>query len=243
MTGRLLWSLTCAAVAFASVCPDALAAATDDGRKFLREASALAADGQCAAAVPAYAKAYVLLRDPVILFNRAECFRKLGEREEALNDYRQFLFDFPKAPNRAMVEQRIAEMSVAPHTVVLSDPVMISSGKKNPITAKPVAGSQVSAAPALARGAGTQMDDPFDPRPARKPVSPEGPGDETDAQPASDSLPRARPLPRRPPPKPAETWVWVTVGATVLAGAAAGLYLMRRDPTQIPESTLGGVRF
>ncbi len=100
-------------VAVASLCaaPATRAAGSDDGRRLVREAGQLAATGKCEAAVTAYSQAYELLNDPAILFNRAECLRKLDRGDEALADYKKFLADFPKAPNRAAVQWRIEELS------------------------------------------------------------------------------------------------------------------------------------
>ena len=62
-----------------------------EGRRHAQKASNLAASGKCKQALPEYDQAIALLRDPALLFNRAECHRKLGETAEALEDYNQFL--------------------------------------------------------------------------------------------------------------------------------------------------------
>src|SRR4051795_9382546 len=81
-----------------------------EGRYHLKKANALAGENRCAAAVREYTAAYDKLGDPVVLFNRAECYRRLGENILATDDYRAFLKEFPKAPNRAEIEARIAAM-------------------------------------------------------------------------------------------------------------------------------------
>src|SRR5436190_24070370 len=81
-----------------------------DGRAYLQRANKLAGDGNCAAAVKDYTKAYERLHDPIVLFNRAECYRRLGESAKAVADYRGFLEGFPKAPNRADIENKIAAL-------------------------------------------------------------------------------------------------------------------------------------
>ena len=82
-----------------------------EARRHAQRASGLAASGKCRQAVAEWNKAMAILRDPALLFNRAECYRKLGDADAAVEDYRQFLSDLPKAPNRAEVERRIAELS------------------------------------------------------------------------------------------------------------------------------------
>ena len=52
---------------------------TSDARHHLKKANELAEQGKCAAAVREYTAAYQKLHDPIVLFNRAECYRRLGE--------------------------------------------------------------------------------------------------------------------------------------------------------------------
>jgi hypothetical protein len=88
---------------------DSLAA----GRKHAAKANQLAAKNKCKIAVVEFTKAYQSLKDPTILFNRAECQRKLGNNADALMDYELFVAEMPTAPNRASVEARIAVMREA----------------------------------------------------------------------------------------------------------------------------------
>ena len=83
------------------------------GRKHAAKANQLAAKNKCKSAVAEFTKAYKSLKDPTLLFNRAECYRKMGSAAEALKDYEQFLADMPAAPNHASVEARIASLRVA----------------------------------------------------------------------------------------------------------------------------------
>lgn len=89
-----------------AVAGDGLAA----GRKHAAKANALAAKNKCKAAVVEFGKAYRLLKDATLLFNRAECYREMGQGGQALKDYEQFLADMPNAPNRKVVEGRIAAL-------------------------------------------------------------------------------------------------------------------------------------
>jgi len=84
-----------------------------DARQHLERANALAGDGKWAEAVKEYTAAYDKLQDPILLFNRAECYRRLGENAKAAEDYRGFLKGFPAAPNRAELEARIATLEKA----------------------------------------------------------------------------------------------------------------------------------
>jgi tetratricopeptide (TPR) repeat protein len=84
------------------------------GRKHAAKANQLAAKNKCKGAVVAFSKAYKLLKDATLLFNRAECYRKMGKNDDALKDYEQFLADMPSAPNRKNVEERIAALKASP---------------------------------------------------------------------------------------------------------------------------------
>src|SRR4051812_24134370 len=83
---------------------------SDAGREHAKKANRLANAGKCRPALAEFTAAYEILRDPAILFNRAECERKLGLEDSALSDYRNFIAGMPKAPNREAVERRIAEL-------------------------------------------------------------------------------------------------------------------------------------
>ena len=70
-----------------------------EGRAHLKRANALAGEGDCAAAIEEYTKAFELLDDPVVLFNRGECYRRTGDSENAVDDYREFLEKVPPEPS------------------------------------------------------------------------------------------------------------------------------------------------
>ena len=81
-----------------------------EGRKHARKANQLADVNKCKAAIPEYTKAIHLLKDPTLLFNRGECYRRTGDAKKAIADYRKFLTQLPSAPNRAVVESQIAAL-------------------------------------------------------------------------------------------------------------------------------------
>ena len=57
-----------------------------------------------------FKEAYRLFPDPAFLFNAAQCERQLGHLEEAIQFYRSYLRNKPKAPNRQEVQRRIEEL-------------------------------------------------------------------------------------------------------------------------------------
>lgn len=66
--------------------------------------------GRYKEAIEEYEKAYLNVEEPVFLFNIAQAYRLDGQAEEAVRAYRAYLRKAPDAPNRADVEQRIAEL-------------------------------------------------------------------------------------------------------------------------------------
>jgi tetratricopeptide (TPR) repeat protein len=63
-----------------------------------------------APALAEFREAYRLKPDPSFLFNIAQCHRKLGQTEAALDYYRKYLRNLPNAANREDVEHMIADL-------------------------------------------------------------------------------------------------------------------------------------
>jgi tetratricopeptide (TPR) repeat protein len=77
--------------------------------------------GQYDKALDSFRSAYAHRADPALLFNVAQCLRKLKRTGEALDMYRNFLRRAPRSPKRADVERTIAvleeELAAAPTPV------------------------------------------------------------------------------------------------------------------------------
>ena len=108
-------ALLVAALASVAVAGRARAAGTDASR--VREARAHYEQAvsyynldEFAPALAEFREAYRLKPDPSFLFNIAQCHRKLGENDQALDYYRKYLRNLPDAPNRADVERIVAEL-------------------------------------------------------------------------------------------------------------------------------------
>jgi tetratricopeptide (TPR) repeat protein len=142
------------------------AAGPDSGRRHAAKANRLSARNKCKPAIPEFTKAYRLLHDPVLLFNRAECYRKLGKNEEAIKDYQDFLAGAPNVPNRASVEARIASLRES----------MDSSGaepapsSETPAAAQAPAAKAVPAAPAEPSAPASKWGDDAFVAPAKAPA-------------------------------------------------------------------------
>jgi tetratricopeptide (TPR) repeat protein len=127
----------------------ALAADSEvSGRRHAAKANQLAAKNKCKSALPEFTKAYKSLKDPTILFNRAECQRKLGNNAAALKDYEQFLIDMPTAPNRTSVEARMAALREAIKAEISTAPVAPALPVVAPLPPVAPAAPAVPAAPA-----------------------------------------------------------------------------------------------
>lgn len=211
-----------------------------EARKHAQRASNLAASGKCRQAVAEWNKAMAILRDPALLFNRGECYRKLGDADAALDDYRQFLSDLPKAPNRGEVERRIAELtaqknkekekakeSAPPPAPAPVPPVVAVPPPSPPATrpAEPAAVAQESPAPV--------------PQPLAAPAEPAAnPALHLNA-PAETSSPSGNTeggITTRP-------WFWITIAAIAVAAGVGTFVVLSRDSTNIPSTALGNYKF
>lgn len=67
--------------------------------------------GEFASALELYKRAYRAKPLPAFQFNIAQCFRKLGKYEEAINLYQAYLTEVPDAQNKSVVESLIKESS------------------------------------------------------------------------------------------------------------------------------------
>jgi tetratricopeptide (TPR) repeat protein len=203
--------------------PSRAGADTEEGaRKHAAKANQLAAKNKCKAAIFEFTRAYKTLKDPTLLFNRAECFRKVGRDEEAINDYEQFLAEMPQTPNRAAVEARVASLrgTTAAPPVARKEPTAAPAKATAASTVKqvekvPVAPTKEPAAPA-AKPAVAPAKEPEPPVvkpavvPAKVPVAAAAkPADKPAAAPAKAPVaPAAKPMEKAPaePVRRAEKW-------------------------------------
>jgi tetratricopeptide (TPR) repeat protein len=66
--------------------------------------------GRFQEALVAYQRAFDAMPLPELLFNIAQCYRNLGDPEQAIRSYRRYLHEKPDANNRRQVELTIAEL-------------------------------------------------------------------------------------------------------------------------------------
>jgi hypothetical protein len=88
----------------------ALADARTEAREHFRKGSRAFDLGAYEEAIQEYGAAYRIIDDPALLYNLGQANRLGGHAAEALHLYKVYLSKKPDAPNRAEVENKIAEL-------------------------------------------------------------------------------------------------------------------------------------
>lgn len=171
-------------------------------------------------ALEEYKAAYIAKPDPAFLFNIGQCHRKLGQNEQALDFFQQFLKKTSvDDPNRAQVEARIADIQAEEQ----ARPAQVPKAQPEP----PPLPSTVAPAPLTV---------PSTPPPAAAaPVSVPLPVAGTDLSFVVQATPAAQAKPIY-----GTWWFWTGAGAVVIAGAATTAYLLSsKGGTSIPSTPMG----
>jgi tetratricopeptide (TPR) repeat protein len=202
----------------------ALAADKGAAHTHARKANSLAAAGKCKQAVPEYNAAYSALKDPALLFNRAECLRKLGRADEAVHDYKKFLEEMPSAPNRGLVESRILQLDpssgIQTKAIVQAPaPVVDTPAPPPPTPTLNVPEKEPEPAPTL-QAAALRVPVPVVAEPEPSPPAP-----------VVTSMIVAQPQPMETVSSSEKTaWLWLSVAAAVVAASAGGALYMSGKP-------------
>ncbi len=205
------------------------------GRYHLRKANQLAGEDHCHSAIHEYTLAYDKLNDPVVLFNRAECYRRIGQAEKAVADYRAFLEAVPVAPNRADIEAKVAALTRPTSPVATTAPVRPAAPRAaGPKVPAPRAAAEparpVVVLPPMELGPGALEPPPPAPTP------PVGLSQPTHAAPPPEAETAA-------PAHAGHTWLWIAIGAVVVGGAAGAYVALRAPATTPPPTDLGNYKF
>lgn len=177
------------------------AARADDNRQVARaayqEGTRQFEIGDYQAALAAFKKAYLAYDDPAFLFNMAQCYRLLNDKQEAVRTYRVYLRKVPNAPNRADIEQIINALDQA-----------IAEEKR--ASSMPPTESQPPATRPEPPPTGSVTPSP----PAHATPTPPPP------QAASAAAPAAEKEKRAVPPLLKKWWFWAAIGGGVIVVAA-----------------------
>jgi tetratricopeptide (TPR) repeat protein len=212
-----------------------------DGKSHLKRANALAGEGDCKAAIEEYTKAYDLLADPVVLFNRGECYRRTGNADAAIDDYRTFLEAVPSAPNRADIEAKILALEAPDLAARESAP---EAKAPPPAKGPPAKGPPPAKQPPPAKPAETTppklTETPAVAPPAPAPAPP--PALEPKPEPAA-TLSTPAHTDDTGPGGGTRPWVWIALSALAVGAAVGGYFLFRPQDEPPPPSALGNYRF
>ena len=216
------------------------------GKRHLKKANALAGDANCRAAVAEYTVAYELLNDPVVLFNRAECYRRIGENEKAADDYHAFLEKVPAAPNRASIEKKLLALE-APEPAEREKPAEAPPATKPPpakVAEAPPPPPPPKAPPPPPKVAEAAPPPPPLPPPAAKPEGkPEPEVVVTATAPREDMAVRTPREDAAAPASGSRPWVWIALSVLAVGVGAAGYVVFRPHEQPPPETALGNYRF
>lgn len=201
--------------------------------------------GEYDAALAAFKKAYLNYEEPVFLFNIAQCYRQMGDRQSAVRSYRVFLQNWPKAPNRARVEEIIAELEAA----IAQDAAAKSAPPKETMEPRPPVKPEVAATEP--KPATPPVEKPAEPKatttpPVEKPPEPAHVATKPPARPPSRAeyteMVEVTPNFDRPsgsgPAVYKKWWFWTIVGVLVAGVAATAIALPLTQNKSSFNSTL-----
>ncbi|HVY37686.1 MAG TPA: hypothetical protein VHM31_07115 [Polyangia bacterium] len=229
-------------MAFASAASAASAKDVAEGRRHLHKANELASQAKCDAAVREYTAAYQKLHDPVVLFNRAECYRRLGQNGPAALDYRAFLDAFPRAPNRAEVEARLAAMEGLPPPAPVAPPPVRMLPPPRPAPPSPVAPPPEAIAPPPVAPLASPATMPSRATPPAQVAGAPGPPPAAEA-PVVGPEEHPKPAPSAESSGQRRLWVWAAIGAAVAGGVAGAFFVLRSPGATPPATELGNYKF
>jgi len=92
---------------------DAPGSSTASARAHARQGLALYDLKRFQEANAEFEQAYLIEQDPALLYDMAQCQRKLGNNEEALHFYKTYLRRVPKGPSAVEAEKRAREIEDA----------------------------------------------------------------------------------------------------------------------------------
>jgi len=196
----------------------ALAASSKDAKKIYEEATAAFGLGKYAVAAERYEAAFAIRPDPALLYNAAQSFRLAGNKQRALELYRNYVRLYSDGSNADDARGHVAalkkeiEEAAGVHPAPASPVTPLSPAMPPPVESVPAAPAPVPAAvpPAPAPGNGVAT------------LTTSGaPSDEQ------------RPLTQK-------VWFWVAVGAGAVVLTTV-LLLATRSET-FPEATFGTAR-
>jgi hypothetical protein len=168
--------------------------------------------GEYREALEAFKEAYRNHEDPTFLFNLAQCYRQLGDKQAAIRAYRTYLIKVPDSPKRDQIRDMIAKLDkqLAEEQASRSSP---PQGTLSPSAPQAETKPPAEIKPAETKPAPPEPTAIVAPEPSQPPASP----------PTTAASVASAPETRAPPtPVYKRWWLWTVVGVVVV-GAAVGV--------------------
>jgi tetratricopeptide (TPR) repeat protein len=105
-TNQLSAMLFCALLGFSGVA----LAQTAGAAKLFDTAETYYNVGEWEQALKNYKEAYILSKEPVLLYNMGQCYRQMNKYDDAIRTYKNFLKEVPDTAQRPIVEKFIKEL-------------------------------------------------------------------------------------------------------------------------------------
>jgi hypothetical protein len=227
-----------------------LASSTSSARQHFNLGRDLYRQARYLDAIAEFRAAYKAKPHPVIFFNLAQCYEKLGDTANALKNYREYLRQLPQAEDRGRVETVIQNLAIRlkegaiqpliinsspPDATVLVDGEAVGS---TPVKRETKAGTHLleitlpdylplTREVETSAEHATQVDLMLQRNPDRPAAAEGAPSLAPRAAAAESTVPSSSSLTARvePPPKP-RVWTWVALGlggGTAVAGTLFGI--------------------
>jgi hypothetical protein len=90
--------------------PSAATVAFLNAKALFEQGEAFFRLGEYQSALNKYREAYLISQAPLLLLNIAQCYRYLGQYDEAKHNYEAFIREDPKSPYRKEMQDKILEM-------------------------------------------------------------------------------------------------------------------------------------
>ncbi len=215
MTSTIRFLILCVALASSGA---SVAAPVDDAasaKAHYERATRLYELGEYRAALDAYKAAYLAKADASFLYNLGQCNKKLGEFDQALAMFRQFLNKAaPDNPNRAQAEARIRE--IEDDQIVAAEQARLHAMKTAPARPPQQQDTNADSVTMELPGPVPIPHPPKLPTTAAKPTAAANPALDVSTQTTERSP--ASPIYSR-------WWFWVGIGAVAVAGVVTAVAL------------------
>jgi tetratricopeptide (TPR) repeat protein len=233
---RLLW-LAATVLAVLAAVPAAYGAggaSNKDAKRIYEEATAAFGLGRYAEAAEKYEAAFGVRPDPALLYNAAQAYRLAGNRQRALELYRNYVRLYPDGTNAEDARSHVVALKKA----IEDERPPIEMARPPGAPPSPAVPPPPPVASPPAPPATPAMPPPVETRPPA-PLPPAPPPPASDTGVAMVAKPAAQGDEQKPLTH--QTWFWVVVGAGV-AAVATTIVLVAARGEKFPDASFGTAR-